>query len=301
MRRRLLMIFTLASVIGLVASVFVYRVMTQMIAQGQPQPGEAIVVAAVNIGLAETVTPHHVKLVPWPAASVPAGAVKTLAEAEGRVVRSSIVAGEPLLEAKLAPQLSGRGGIMPMLVPEGQRGVTMKVDEAIRESGFVLPNSHVDVMVSMPRQPGSQERVAKVILQDVLVLAAGQSVEMRDNKPVTVTTVTLALTPEQAERLALAQTEGRLTLTTRNLRDTTVVETRGVTAATLLGGSGSRPAPVAKAAAPAPARPKQATVATRPLPAPKVETFSVSVIRGGKPTEQLFVRSDDQLWIEQKK
>jgi pilus assembly protein CpaB len=126
-------------------------------------------------------------------------------------------------------------------------------------------------------------------------------VEMRDNKPVTVTTVTLALTPEQTERLALAQTEGRLTLTTRNLRDTRVVETRGVTATTLLGDSSARPAPLAKGAPPTSARPKPSIAASPPLPAPRVETFAVSVIRGGKPTEQLFVRSDDQLWIEQKK
>jgi pilus assembly protein CpaB len=301
MRRRLVMVLVLSSAIGLVASVFVYRVVIQAMASTQPQPGDAIVIAAVNIGLAETITSQHVKLVAWPKASVPTGALRSVADAEGRVVRGSIVAGEPLLEAKLAPQLSGRGGIMPMLVPEGQRGVTIKVDDAIKESGFVLPNSHVDVVVSMPRQPGSQERVAKVILQDVPVLAAGQTVEMRDNKPVTVTTVTLSLTPEQAERLALAQTEGRLTLTTRNLRDNRVVATRGVTAASLLGADSAAPATSA-VKAPPPARRRAPTqTASTPLPTPKIENFTISVLRGGKLSEQLFVRSDDQLWIEQKK
>ncbi len=203
MQRRFLLILVCASLLGLLASVLVYRVVSQVARAGGGQY-EQIVVAAANMSLAETVTSQHVKLVPWPKASVPEGAVRNLQDAEGRVVRGSILAGEPLNEAKLAPELSGKGGIMPMLVPEGQRGVTIKLDEAVREGGFLLPNSRVDVLVSMPKAPGSQEKIAKVILQDVTVLAAGQTVELRDNKPVTNTTVTLALTPQQTERLAVA-------------------------------------------------------------------------------------------------
>jgi Flp pilus assembly protein CpaB len=91
-----------------------------------------------------------------------------------RVVRNAIMAGEPLLESRLAPELAGRGGVMPMLVPEGQRGVSITADEAVRESGFILPNSRVDVLVSMSKPGSQQERIAKVILQDVPILAAGQ-------------------------------------------------------------------------------------------------------------------------------
>jgi len=233
MRRRLVLVLVLASVVGLLASTLVYRVLSEIAANARSEKAETIVVASVNMGMAETITSQHVKLVAWPKASIPSGAVRSLAEAEGRVVRSSIVAGEPLLDGKLAPQLSGKGGLMPMLVPEGLRGITIKVDDATRESGFVLPNSRVDVLVSMPRKTGSQERISKVILQDIGVLAAGQTVELRDNKPVLVTTVTLALAPGQAEKIALAQTEGKLMLAMRNLRDNKVVETSGVTAATL--------------------------------------------------------------------
>ena len=175
MRRRLLVIVLCASLIGLLASFLVYSVVSQAVGAKDNQ-SERIVVAAANIGLAESITRQHVKLVAWPKASVPPGAIRSVEEAEGRVVRGSIMAGEPLLEAKLAPQLSGRGGIMPMLIPEGQRSATIKLDEAMRESGFVLPNSRVDVLVSMPKAPGSNEKIAKVILQDVTVLAAGQIV-----------------------------------------------------------------------------------------------------------------------------
>lgn len=288
MRRRLVLVLVLASVVGLLTSTMVYRILSGI---AQPEKAETIVVASVNIGMAETITSQHVRLVAWPKASIPSGAVRSLAEAEGRVVRSSIVAGEPLLDGKLAPQLSGKGGLMPMLVPEGLRGITIKVDDATRESGFVLPNSRVDVLVSMPRRPGSQERMSKVILQDVGVLAAGQTVELRDNKPVTVTTVTLALAPDQAEKLALAQTEGKLMLAMRNLRDNKVVETRGVTAATLLTDSS---APVAT-----PAKAPRPRLVSAPLPAPKVETYAITVLRGGKAAEQVFVRDVTHEWVEQ--
>jgi len=289
MRRRFLLILICASVIGFLASFLVYRVVSQ-VAQARSDQSEQIVVAAADLGLADTVTSQHIKLVNWPKASVPPGALRTAAEAEGRVVRSSVVAGEPLIEGKLAPQLSGKGGIMPMLIPEGQRGVTIRLDEATRESGFVMPNSRVDVLVSMPKGPGSDEKIAKVILQDVTVLAAGQIVEMKDNKPVTNTTVTLSLTPQQVERLAVAQSDGRLMLVQRNLRDTQFVRTPGATPSSLL----SDIAPAAKPDA-------KPTVLARsaPLPVPALEKYPVAVIRGTKVSEQTFVRDRENSWAEQ--
>ncbi len=294
MNRRLMIVLVFATIVGLIASFLVYQVVRQMALAGAPEGTEPVVVAAVNMSMAESVTSQHVKLVQWPKSNIPTGAVRTLANAEGRVVRSAIMAGEPLLESRLAPELAGKGGVMPMLVPEGQRGVSIKVDEAIRESGFILPNSRVDVLVSMTKPGSTNERIAKVILQDVPILAAGQTVEMRDNKPITVTTVTLALTPEQTERLAVAQSEGRITLATRNLRDNEVVRTSGATQATLL--SDLRTAAVAPPPA-APVARKPVAVAA-PLPPPAPEGHTVSVVRGTRLTEQQFVRFGDRGWIE---
>jgi Flp pilus assembly protein CpaB len=144
----------------------------------------------------------------------------------------------------------------------------------------------------MAKERSSQERISKVIIQDVTVLAAGQTVELRDNKPVTVTTVTLALQPGQVERLALAQSEGKLTLAMRNLRDTQIVQTKGVTAASLL----SDGAPVAAVAAPVKKAAGPVKVSA-PLAPPRVETHAVTVLRGNKPAEVLFTR-DDRGWVE---
>ncbi len=279
MRRRLFFVIGAASVTGLLTSFLVYRAVTRMAPSGQET--ETVVVAAVSMEVGETVTSKHIKLSQWPQADVPAGAFTSLPEAEGWVARGSIVVGEPLLKAKLLdPELAGRGGLLPMLVPEGLRGVTIKVGRAVEESGFVHANSHVDVVVSIAKGGTSGNRIAKVVLQNVLVLAAGQTVEMHDNKPVKVTTVTLALTPEQVERLALAQTEGRLMLATRNLRDDQVIRTTGATRRSLLGHEPSK-------------APKKARV---PLPPPKLTTHGVSVLRGGRETDYKFVRGKKEPW-----
>lgn len=287
MRRRFLLILGFALVLGLVTGSLVYRAITQkMVVEASVQPSEKVAVAAANINLGDTLTSQHVRLISWPKESMPTGSLGSVAEAEGRVALTSIVVGEPLLDAKLAPKLAGHGGILPMLVPENFRGVTIKVDDAVRETGFVSPNSRVDVVVSIADRQGSGEKAAKVILQNVPVLAAGQSVEMRGNKPVPVTTVTLALTPEQAEVLALAKTEGKLMLATRNLGDNQLIQTPGTTVKKLLN-HGAAPSP----------KPSASTRVARS--SKKAEPYTVRVFHGSKMTEQHFVENGEQQWVEQ--
>ncbi len=273
MGRRFVLILGFALVIGLVTGSLVYRAITQKIqVEASVQPTEEIVVAAANLKLGEIVTSQHLRVMSWPKGAVPAGAVRSTAEAMGRMALASIVVGEPLLNTKLSKQPGGKG-LLSMLVPENYRGVTIKVDDAVRESGFVSPNSRVDVVVTILDKRGSGERTAKVILQNVLVLAAGQAVEMIGNKPVPVTTVTLALTPEQAENLALAKTEGKLMLATRNLGDSLIVQTRGSNVKRLLG----------KPSAPPRRRPRAARV-NRPQPEP----YTVTLYHGNKMTTHEF-------------
>lgn len=288
MRRRFFLILGFALVMGLVTGYLVYRSLTtNTMVEASALPTEGVIVATANIEVGEALTSRHVKLLPWPKDSVPAGSLGSLAEAEGRVTRRSLVVGEPLLEAKLVPKGDGLGGILPMIVPDKLRGVTIKVDAAVRESGFVLPNSRVDIVVSIADRGNSGKRTAKVILQDVLVLAAGQTVELKSNKPVPVTTVTLALTPEQVEHLALAKTEGRLMIATRSLSDRRIVRTRGVNVKRLLNLSPASPS-----------RRKATIRVARRSKKPRPSSHTVTVFHGNKMTQHNFVRNGGQPWAE---
>jgi pilus assembly protein CpaB len=285
MGRRFVLILAAALVIGVVTASIVYQaIIGKYKVEAKVQPTKQVAVAAANINLGETLTSQHVKLMSWPIESVPGDALGSVAEAEGRIALASIVVGEPLLNAKLAPKMAG-GGLLPMLVPVNHRGVTIKVDDAVRESGFVSPNSRVDIVVSIADRQGSMERKAKVILQNIPVLAAGQSVEMRGNKPVQVTTVTLALTPEESERLALAQTEGQLMLATRKLGDDRIVKTPGTNVKKLLD--------IAPVLARKRSTPTRVAASEEPPP-----PYTVVVFRGSQMTEHQFIQNGSH-WVEQ--
>src|SRR5262245_39680891 len=155
MRGRFSIVLIVAVIAGLLASMLVYRTVAQMRAAATRGPEvEEILVAAVPIDLAETVSARHVRLVPWPKMAIPEGALRKATDVEGRVLKQPMVAGEPMLESKLAAPGVGRGGVLSMLVPEGERGITIKVDDAVREAGFVVPNSRVDVLVATARPDG---------------------------------------------------------------------------------------------------------------------------------------------------
>jgi pilus assembly protein CpaB len=294
-------ILVLATVLGLFTSYLVFQAVKT--ARGQQAETEEIVVAAANMNVGEVLTSQHIKLAQWPKSMIPAGSVREAKAAEGRIARASIVAGEPILDAKLAP--AGQGGLMPVLIPPGKRAVTIKVDEAAQKSGFVVPNSRVDVVVTMARKPG-ESKESRIVLQDVSVLASDQTVEMKDNKPVTMTTVTMAISPEEAERLALAQNEGRVTLALRNMQDTARASTPGVTIGQLLGTPAPASSPTRQEKPVSSGRSKARRASTpavpttaKPAEIPRaVPAHNVSVIRGVSLTDMVFVQDPDRGWIE---
>jgi pilus assembly protein CpaB len=200
---------------------------------------------------------------------------------------------------------------MPVLVPKGKRAVSIIVDQAVQRSGFVVPNSRVDVLVTMAGGSGG-DRKSRIVLQDVTILAADQTVEMKDNKPVTMTTVTMALSPEETERLTLAQSEGKVALALRNVQDTAQISTPGITAAQLMGGA-TPPSSTAKKATPAapsvakrapgPARTaapmaQPAPAAQAPVSVPPPPTHTVSIIRGTAVSEQTYMQDSGGGWTE---
>src|SRR5216684_3433242 len=204
-----------------------------------------VAVAAAEVSLGQPLSPNMVRMVNWPTGSIPPGAFKDTKALEGRVVRTSLEPGEPVIEAKLAPQ--GTKGGLSAVIGEGRRAITVRVNDVVGVAGFALPGNYVDVIVNTqePEVKGdAQQSISKIVLEKILVLAVAQQVSRDDTHPKVVNAVTLEVTPDQAEKLDLARSVGSLSLVLRNQIDNRALPTGGATKITLLG----RPA----AAVPAP-------------------------------------------------
>jgi pilus assembly protein CpaB len=214
-------------------------------------PMTRIIVAAVDLPIATTLRPEHLRLTDWPAGAQPVGVLRDPKELVGRVVISKVVQGEPILAVKLAAKEAGRG--LAALIPEGMRGEAVRVDEVVGVAGFIHPDDRVDVIATLSASGVSQ--ISKVILQNVKVLAVGKELDASDfarNKALAVTVVTLLVTPAESEKLALTANTAKLTLTLRSWTDDNPVETPGANPQSLLSGAEAIRRPVAVAATPAP-------------------------------------------------
>lgn len=232
----LLMAITSGSVAAYLALQYLRDRGTPLIA-AEPPKGR-VVVAARDLPMGAVLRLDDLRLISWPADALPSGYASSPGEVVGRGLISAVRENEPLLTGKLADKEAGGG--LPILIPEGFRAVSVKVDEVIGVAGFVLPSTRVDVLVTLGGRSGQGRSTTRVILQNIRTLAAGQSVQRDfEGKPQTVTVITLLVTPHQAEILTLAATEGRIQLALRNTLDTNEVETSGAGVSALLGGSGS--------------------------------------------------------------
>ena len=229
-----------------------------------------VVVAARDIPLGSQLTSDMLRAVDWPSGSLPDGAVRDEQQLESRVVKTSLLRGEPILETKLAPV--GTKGGLSSLINAGKRAITVKVNEVIGVAGFALPGNHVDVMVNA--RDDADKPISKIVLEQILVLAVAQEASRDETKPKVVNAVTLEVTPEQAEKLDLARSIGSLSLVLRNQMDKDLARTDGARRAELL----------RVAVAPAPeAKPQPASVTARPKPAPaakKADKDKVEMIKG---------------------
>ncbi|HLB24912.1 MAG TPA: Flp pilus assembly protein CpaB [Nitrospirota bacterium] len=242
---------------------------------------QPVVVAAMDIPFGTKILPEHVKTVDWPKASLPAGSSADPRSLEGRITVASVPMGAPVQVSSLAPAAAD-SGVMSVLVPQGKRAFTVAVNEVVGVAGFVLPNSIVDVVatVNSPYQTSGDQRISKIILQNIRVLAVGQTLEQKEGKPVTVPTVTLDVTPEEAEKLAIAS-ENKVQLVLKHMGDTDEVKTRGATVASILGA-----APPAQGAG---AKRTQRPAAKAPARAPAREPgVFVDIIKGGVRTKEEF-------------
>jgi len=284
--KRALVVMAVAILFGLTAVVLASRWLLM-----QPSnTGGRIVVAATDINLGQRLAPEMLKLADWPADSLPKGAHTDPQQLGGRVVKSSLLAGEPVSEGKLAPV--GTLGGLSALITEGKRAITVRVNDVIGVAGFALPGNYVDIIVSTEKDPppnasGRREQnISKIVLERILVLAIAQEVSRDETKPKVVNAVTLEVTPEQAEKLDLARSVGTLSLALRNQVDPASAKTDGATKLTLLSEAdppAPKPAPAKRRPAPA-AHPSPVVVKV----AAPVKRDCVSVINGLQSSQECF-------------
>lgn len=243
---------------------------------------EKVVVADKEIPIGTPVDATQVKLADWPKANVPPGAFSSLEEVADRVVLQTILPGDVITEPKLRPT-EGPPGIMTYKIPKGHRAMTVAVDQVSGVAGFITPGSMVDVVMTTT-PPKKKLAVSKIIFQNVPVLATGQIIETREGDPVLVPTVTLDVSPDDAEKLATAASEGKLRLLLRRAGDTDVLLTKGATVTRVLSEAGKPALPVKKVAKRARVR-KPVKVAKRK---PRMVSHSVEVWRDAAKTVETF-------------
>ena len=194
---------------------------------------QSVVVATGEIARGEIVGAEHVKTIQWPIDSVPPDAFLNTEQAIGQLARFRIYPNDLLTQQKLLDTKSP--SVLSLLIPQGRRAMSIKVNEVTGISGFIAPGSHVDVMMSVSGNKDEEPPRTRTVLQDIEVLAIAQNIEQKDNKPIVVNTVTLNVTPRDAERLTLASHEGALQLSMRNDRDVATVYSAGVSLDHIIG------------------------------------------------------------------
>ena len=274
---RATVVLVLSLIIGLGAAM--------MAAAWVQQKGDAasneVVVAAVDIELGSRLNPQMIKVVAWPSGDVPAGSFSDIAALGDRVVKTSVSRGEAVLDSKLAP-IGTKGGLSAV-IKEGNRAMTVRVNDVIGVAGFALPGNYVDVVVSTQQDNANNDgkQISKIVLNHILVLAVAQEASRDETKPRVVTAVTLEVTPGQAEKLDLARSVGTLSLVLRNQVDSQSVETAGITKQQLL----------LNQAPPAPTPPAKVAVLRSTAKSPAIarnKRECVEVIKSGTKNTECF-------------
>jgi pilus assembly protein CpaB len=239
-------------------------------------PTRPVVVAAADLDIGTELRREDIRIIEWPANAVPASVISDPKDVIGRGIVLPVIENEPILPMKLASKEAGSG--LPPAIPPGLRAVSVRVNEVIGVAGYVLPGTHVDVVATVSPTNQQTDMTSKVILTNVLVLAAGTKIERATDKdkPMPVTVVTLLVDPEEAERLTLAASEGKIQLALRNPLDRATPVTRGIRPAALLGA-----VPIQRVA-----RARVAQTA-KVESAPVFEPATVEIIRGDKRAREI--------------
>jgi pilus assembly protein CpaB len=276
MRNRIFAVLALAILAGGGLAYGTYNFMQNQPVKQVTTPTQPVVVAAADLQLGAEIKKEDLQVVQFPAGKTPEGTFAKVDEVVGRGLIVPIVKNEPILKAKLASKEAGSG--LPPVIPEGMRAVSVRVNEVVGVAGYVLPGNRVDVVATASPTEQRADTTSKVVLSNVQVLTAGTRMEQGQDqsKPVQVTVVTLLVYPEQAERLALASTEGKIQLALRNPLDQGAPTTPGIKTSGLMGSVAAPARQSAGASRPRAAQPVTQTVpAAAPMP-------TVEMIRGDK-------------------
>jgi pilus assembly protein CpaB len=289
--KRFFIVLVGALIFGVLAAVSISKYLSS--AQAYTKNLNKIAVAKVAIPIGSKIIAEQIMVVQFPKESTPDGAFDSPEKLAGRVAVMNIGAREPITEARLAPEGTAAG--LAAVIPEGYRAMTVKVDDAAGISGFIIPGTMVDVVVTIDPREGSgmQDPISKIVLQNIKVLANGQNIDKPENEREanSVKAVTLQVTPEQAEKLALASSEGKLQLMMRNQVDQGDEQTKGINKRSLLTGDAAvtppepgslkseQPKSEAKPRRSAAPRPVAPAAAPAPQPTPRA---SVEMIEGAK-------------------
>jgi pilus assembly protein CpaB len=283
MRNRIFAVLAIAILAGGGLAYGTYNMMNNQPVKTVTTPTQPVVVAAADLALGTALKKEDLTVVNFPAGQAPEGAFARAQDIVGRGLISPLVKNEVVIPAKLASKEAGAG--LPPVIPEGMRALSVRVNEVIGVAGYVLPGTRVDVVATASSGNSLPEATSKVILSNVQVLTAGTRIEQDQDKgkPMQVTVVTLLVYPDQAERLALASTEGKIQLALRNPLDLSAPETPGIRPGILMG---AVKAPTAKTASNTVARkatvgPVTQTPVVAPLP-------TVEIIRGDKRTAEVI-------------
>lgn len=280
-QKRTLIVVTASLALAAVAAFAIYRVIQQLPVRQVEVASTPVVVAAEAIPVGTMLEARHLRTVAWPSRNPVQGGVATPEAVVGRGVIVPIGANEPVTLTKVAGPEAGAG--LPPIIPAGMRAISVRVNEVIGVAGFVTPGTRVDVVVTVGQD--AERMMTRTVVSNVQVLTAGsrfdQETARKDGKPIQTSVVTLMVLPDDAEKIALAQNEGKLTLALRNPLDVEPTATNGVRLANLMNGTGAQPVvdPV-----------RNRVVARRPPPPPPAaaapSVYMVETIRAAKRGEE---------------
>jgi pilus assembly protein CpaB len=286
-RNRLALIGLIALALAAFVSMSIYKVLNGVVRAGRGTALTTVVAAANDVPAGTMLNGSDLRLVKMQHSDLPPGSFSAIADVVGRAVMVPLMKGSPVVAGQLAAANAGSG--LPALIPSGMRAVSVKVNDVISVAGFVTAGTRVDVVLTgQPKQSGSDDPAATTVLENIQVLAAGQKLQHNaQGDPQQVSVITLLVTPEDAQKLALATQEGKIQLALRNPLDDEKTTMSSIRNTDLFAGVQKH------AAEPKPARRVVPVVAHKPVAPPHPEQYTVELIKGPTRVDTKFDQQKD--------